>query len=141
MNFPVIGDIATISVVSLDVSSKLSTALELMMKHEHRYIVVKDGQDFRLLGVMDIIKKQGENNALDATLKEMQLLKIPKIDKHQNILDAFELLSDTHEHVCVINSDKSLYGFVTQSDIIANIDPETLMENYKLQDLIVSLKI
>lgn len=130
------GDIATVAVISLDIDNTLSSALELMIEYEHRHIVVLDDKEFRLLSVMDIIKKQDEQISLQSSLKDMDLVKIPVIEKYKNVLDALELINDRNEHICVLNRDKSLYGFVTQSDIVANIDPETLMESYKLQDFL-----
>jgi diguanylate cyclase (GGDEF)-like protein len=35
-----------------------------------------------------------------------------------------------------LNNDGSLYGIVTQSDILSNIDPDTLMERYRLIDFL-----
>ena len=37
--------------------------------------------------------------------------------------------------MCTINDDGSLYGIITHTDIISNIDPETLIENYRIGDL------
>ncbi|DAB29039.1 MAG TPA: diguanylate cyclase [Sulfurimonas sp. UBA12504] len=136
MKFPAIGDIATTSVISMVINEKLNLALELMIQHGHRHIVIRERAAFRLLSIMDIIKIQGENIFLQTSLQEMRLPQIPTIEKHKNVLEALELLSDKNEHICVVNQDGTLFGFVTQSDIIANIDPQTLMENYRLQDFL-----
>ncbi|MGB3961587.1 MAG: CBS domain-containing protein, partial [Sulfurimonas sp.] len=136
MKFPAIGDIATTSVISLDINEKLFVALELMIEHSHRHMVICEGAAFRLLSIMDIIKTQGENIFLQISLSEMNLPQIPVIEKHKNVLEALELLNDKNEHICVIDQDGTLFGFVTQSDIIANIDPQTLMENYRLEDFL-----
>ena len=136
MKFPIIGDIATVSVISLDIDDTLSHAIELMIKHEHRNIVVVDNENFSLLHVMDIIKKQSLSIDLNVKLRDLDLLKIPVIERHKNVLDALHFIDDKSEHICVINRDKSLYGFISHSDIISNIDPDTLMDNYRLQDFL-----
>ena len=56
--------------------------------------------------------------------------------KHKNVLDTLEYLSDSMEYICALNDDGSLYGLVTQTDIASNIDPDTLMDNYRLVDLL-----
>ena len=134
MKFPIIGDIATVSVISLDIDDTVAHAIEMMIKYEHRSIVVVDKYEYSLLNILDIIKEQETSIDLDIKLRDLSLIKIPVINKYKNILEALELIDDKSEHICVINDDKSLYGFVSHSDITANIDPETLMENYRLSD-------
>ena len=45
-------------------------------------------------------------------------------------------LSASIEYICVINEDGSLYGLLSHTDITVNIDPETLMDNFRLQDFL-----
>ena len=40
------------------------------------------------------------------------------------------------EYVCAVNEDKTLYGLINHTDITNNIDPDTLMDNYRVVDLI-----
>jgi len=134
MKFPVIGDIATVSVISLSVNETIMYALEMMLEHEHRNIIVIDGSNYRILNVMDIIKIKNENYNLQSKLSEFNLPLIKTIDRHKNVLEALEFINENIGYICVLNSDESLYGLVAHSDITANIDPDTLMDNYRLQD-------
>jgi len=69
-------------------------------------------------------------------LSELNLPKVPVVIRNKNVLDTLEYLNDPIEYICVINPDKTLYGLVTHTDVISNIDPDTLMDNYKLIDFL-----
>lgn len=134
MKFPLMEEIATISVISLSVNETMMHALEMMMEHEHRNLIVIDGFHYRLLNIMDIIKVQNENHNLQLKLSEFDLPLVNTIDKSKNILDALEFINGKAEYICVLNNDESLYGLASLSNIRANIDTDTVMDNYKLQD-------
>jgi len=133
MKFPTVGDIATLSVVSIDKSDTLKHAIAIMIECEHRNIVIKDNNNFSVLNVLDVVNFQNQNYDLQIKLSELNLPAIPTIRKNQNILETLDIITYS-EFICVINNDNSLYGLVSHSDITANIDPETLMENYRLKD-------
>ena len=136
MKFPVIGDIATKSVVYINVNRSMSDAIDMLFENGHRNILVKDGDIFRILTVVDILKLQTEDVDLNTSIKDYELPIIQTINKNKNVLDTIEYLNDSIEYLCVVNEDKSLYGLVAHTDITSNIDPDTLMDNYKLQDLL-----
>ena len=136
MRFPLIRDIATQNVVSIGVDSLVSQAIEMMLKHEHRNIVVVDGDRYRILAVLDILSMQADKVDFDTSIKELDLPFIPSISKDKNVLDTLEFLNDTIEYICAVSSDNSLYGLVTHTDITSNIDPDTLMDTYTLQDFL-----
>lgn len=81
MKFPLMEEIATISVISLSVNETMMHALEMMMEHEHRNLIVIDGFHYRLLNIMDIIKVQNENHNLQLKLSEFDLPLVNTIDK------------------------------------------------------------
>ena len=136
MKFPVIGDIATKSVVYINVNRSMSDAIDMLFENGHRNILVKDGDIFRILTVVDILNLQTQDVDLNTSIKDYELPIIQTINKNKNVLDTIEYLNDSIEYLCVVNEDKSLYGLVTHTDITSNIDPDTLMDNYKLQDLL-----
>lgn len=136
MKFPSVGDIATTSVITIDIKDSASNAIDKMLKHEHRHVVVVDGYKYFIISVVDILHLQEKNIALETSLNELKLKKIPVINKNKNILDSLEFLNGSAEYICVLNNDESLYGLLTHTDITNNIDPDTLMENYRLQDFL-----
>ncbi len=134
MKFPAVGDIATRAVSALNINDTMIQALEMMLEDGHRNIIVIDVPNYRLLNVMDIIKIKNDTTSLQLKLKELNLPLVRTINKHKNVLDTLEFINEKVECFCVVNNDNSLYGLIAQSDIMANIDPDTLMENYRLQD-------
>lgn len=136
MKFPVISDIASTSVVHVDISSSIEDALDTMLKHNHRDIVVIDGDNFRILTVIDVLNIQKKGLNLSIKLSELNLPIVPMLEKNSNVLDTLEYLNNSLEYICVINKDKTLYGLVTHTDITSNIDPDTLMDNYRLADFL-----
>jgi len=137
MRFPTMGNIATTSVVKVDIDETLQTALSVMLDHDHRNIIVVDEYDFRILTVIDIINIQKNKIDLDTKLSQLNLAKLPTISKEKNVLETVEYLNNSLEYICVINDDGSLYGLVTHTDITSNIDPDTLMENFRLNDFLL----
>ncbi|MDA3908336.1 MAG: diguanylate cyclase [Sulfurimonas sp.] len=136
MKFPSIGDIATTAVVSIDIHSTFDETMSKMLHHEHRNIIVTDTNDFYIMSIIDILNVQDKDIGGDSTLCDLHLSKIPIINKDKNILNSLEFLNNSTEYIAVVNDDGSLYGLVTHTDITSNIDPDTLMDNYRLQDLL-----
>ncbi len=134
MKFPSVSDIASTSVIHVDITSSIANALDIMLAHDHRNIVVVDKDCFRILTIVDILNIQENNFNLNILLSELHLSEIPTISKDKNVLDTLEYLNGSKEHVCVVNSDGTLYGLITHTDITSNIDPDSLMGNYKLTD-------
>ena len=135
MKFPSIGDIATTKVVSIDIRSTFEQAISKMLDYEHRNIIVTDLDKYYLLSVVDILSIRAKNISIDITLDKLNLLELPVIDKRKNILEILEYLNSGTEYLCVVENNE-LYGLVTHSDIISNIDPDTLMDNYRLDDFL-----
>ncbi|MFA6191556.1 MAG: diguanylate cyclase [Sulfurimonas sp.] len=136
MKFPVVGDIASKTVIAVNIHDSATKAIEQMLEYEHRHVVVEDKNEYFIISVIDILHLQEKKITLDTPLHALKLRKIPVINRHKNVLDTLEFLSDSVEYICVTNDDETLYGLLTHTDITSNIDPDTLMENYKLQDFL-----
>ncbi|MFT5835186.1 MAG: diguanylate cyclase (GGDEF)-like protein [Sulfurimonas sp.] len=136
MKFPKIGDIATTSVVSIDIKSTFNESINKMLDNEHRNIVVIGSDDFSIMSIIDILNVQSKEIDINTPLSELSLSKIPIINKNNNILDTLEYLNNSTEYIAVVNDDNTLFGLVTHTDITSNIDPDTLMDNYRLQDFL-----
>ncbi|MDB2562773.1 diguanylate cyclase [Sulfurimonas sp.] len=136
MKFPLLGDIASVKVVSVDINSTAEDALAVMLKENHRNVIVLDGNNFHILTIMDVLNLKSEGLGLECKLSELHLSKVPTIAKDKNVLDTLEYLNSSAEYLCVINPDNTLYGLVTHTDISSNIDPDTLMDNYRLKDFL-----
>jgi len=137
MRFPEIGDVATTDVIKISIKKTLNSAIDTMYKSTHRNIIVYDDKNqFFILTASDILQLKLKKIDFSKLLSELNLKKMATINKEENILDTIAFLENDIEYFCAINSDGSLYGILTHTDIISNIDPETLMENYRISDLI-----
>ena len=136
MKFPLISSIASTSVITIDSRRSVAEAMDMMLKHDHRNVIVEDDGCYRILTIVDILNIQKSDSNINVLLSELDLPQIPRITKNKNVLDTLEYLNNDLEFICVVNSDNSLYGLVTHTDITSNIDPHTLMENYRLMDLL-----
>ena len=136
MKFPNISEIATTSVIKVNVTDTIRDALNIMLKQNHRSVVVIDFKCFRILTVIDVLNIQKNSVDFDMKLSELNLTIVPSIYKDDNILNTLEYLNSSVEYICVVNHDNTLYGLITHTDITGNIDPDTLMENYRLTDFL-----
>ena len=136
MKFPLISDIATTAIVSVDITSSVENALEVMLNENHINLIVIDGREFKILTVMDVLNVKAKGCDIHCPLSKLSLETIPTIEKDKNVLDTLDYLNNSVEYICVINPDKTLYGLVAHSDISSNIDPDTLMDNYRLKDFL-----
>jgi len=135
MKFPIIKDIATQDVVTVNLDTTLEESLNLMHKHNHRNVIIVENLSFYILTASDLLQFKLDGIDFSRKLKDIKLKKISTINKNENILDTISFFEDTIEYVCAINDDGTLFGILTYTDIISHIDPETLMENYRLADL------
>ena len=136
MRFPSVSDIATTAIKHLSSDATINYAIEVMLQSTHRNVVVKDDDGYKIFTILDLLKLQKESVDLGKKLCELELKKVPTISKEKNILDTLEFLNSNVEYICVVEEDNSLFGLITHTDITANIDPDTLMDNYRLEDFL-----
>ena len=136
MKFPLISDIASTNIVTVSVDVKITDAIDEMINQNHRNVVVVDNETFYIFTVIDVLNIQASKIPLDTPLSEINLDKLPLISRDQNVLDTLGYLNDKLEYICVLNRDKTLYGLITHTDITSNIDPDTLMDNFRLEDFL-----
>jgi len=136
MKFPTIGEITTTSVIQVPVSASVESALGRMLESNHRSIIVSDKTCYRVFSATDILGIIEKGLPLSIPLSELILPQVPTINKNMNILDTLDYLNNTVEQCCVVDDDQTFLGIITHTDIISNIDPDTLMENYRLRDFL-----
>ena len=136
MKFPLVKDIASTSIILISIKCSVREALDLMLIENHRNAIVVDGGYFKILTVVDILNLKKDKQNINTKLSNLNLAKIPTIDKNKNVLDTIEYLNNSIEHICILNRDGTLYGLITHTDIISNIDPDTLMDNYRLSSFL-----
>jgi diguanylate cyclase (GGDEF)-like protein len=134
MYFPKIHSIATKDVVAVKDSALLKDTIEILKDSHHRSIVVECENEYHLFSASDLLKITLTNHTLDIALKDIPLQPIPQLYKEVSVIEAMKLVYAGVNYICVVNEDRSLYGLVTSTDIISSIDPETLMENFRIKD-------
>jgi len=135
MFFPTLGLIATTDVITVDIHHTIQDALTAMHMHNHRSIIVANKTLYYIISTKDIIRLKLEGIAFSTPLSQVSLRPLPMIDKESNIINALNLTNDRDEYICVCNTDGSLYGLVTNSDIVASIDPQVILDSLQISTI------
>ncbi len=132
MFFPNLGLIATTNVITVDIHDTVQDALEKMHASNHRSVVVVNGPLHYIITTKDLIRCRMEGTPFDTPLSQLPLRPLPMIDKESNIISALNLTNEIDEHICVCNEDGSLYGLVTNSDIVSSVDPQVILDTLQI---------
>jgi len=136
MKFPIISELVTTDVTLLTIDATLNQTIELMYDQNHRSVIVQDHNRFYIVTASDLLKLKLKDYDFNQKLSNIRLVEIPTIENDKNILEAISFLEQSIEYISVIDKNGIFCGIITHTDIISNIDPETLMDNYKICDLI-----
>ena len=136
MKFPIISELVTTDVTLLKIDATLNETIELMYNQNHRSVIIQDNRRFFIITAADLLKLKLKNYNFNQKLSEIRLVEIPTIQQDKNILEAISFLEQSIEYISVIDQENNFCGIITHTDIISNIDPETLMDNYRICDLI-----
>ena len=136
MRFPTVKDIANKNIVYIDITQTIGEAIEMMIENNHRNMLILDKNEFRILTAHDVFRVKKETISLDKRLDKFNLKIIPTITLDKNVLDTLPYLNSSIEYICVLDLDGNIYGLVTHTDITTNIDPNILMDNYRLSDFL-----
>jgi diguanylate cyclase len=132
MFFPTLGLIATTDVVSVDIHATVQDAINTMYAHNHRSIVVINQCVHYIITSKDIITLKMSGLDFNTPLSQVNLKQMPIINRESNVINALNLTSEMNEYICVCNEDGSFYGLVTNSDIVASVDPQVILESLQL---------
>jgi len=140
MFFPYIKDIATTDIVSMSINQTLGEAIQTMIKCDHRGIVIIDGHFHHILLAQDILTLKHDDIDLDKPIAESVIHRLPQINQNKNILEAIHFLQESIEYIATVDDTGNLMGLLSHSDLINSTDPEILMENYTVGDMVKSQK-
>lgn len=132
MFFPTLELIATTDVISADISETVNDALKKMHYHNHRTIVVLNGPLHHIITSKDLIRLKVEKIDFSLPLSQIELRTLPHLEKSSNVINALNVTDESQEHICVCNEDGSLFGLVTNSDILASVDPQVILESLQI---------
>lgn len=132
MFFPTLELIATTDVILTDINDTVGDALKKMHEHNHRSIVVVNGPLHHIITSKDLIRLKVEKVDFSTPLSQVELRTLPRLDKTSNVINALNVTDENGEHICVCNEDGSLFGLVTNSDIVASVDPQVILESLQI---------
>ncbi len=132
MFFPTLELIATTDVISANITDTVHDALKKMHAHNHRSIVVVNGPLHHIITSKDLIRLKIEGVDFSTPLSQIELRVLPLLDKASNVVNALNVTDENGEYICVCNEDGSLFGLVTNSDIVASVDPQVILETLQI---------
>lgn len=142
MQLPTLQSLATRQVISLNEQASLTEALSLMNQHTIRSILVSTAKGYRLLQTKDLMSFHLQGIPFSVPLSQVLLPRALHLPPEANIQEAIKLISlHQAEQVCLIDTNNKLYGVVTYTDLVQNLDPDSLAESQRLGDLLRGMQL
>lgn len=136
MFFPYIKDIAIKDVIKISIDHTIGEAIDKMIHGGHRNIVIEDGHFFHILLAKDILTLEYSDLDLKQPISHAELHRLPQVHEDDNLLESLHFLQEPIEYIASVNNDGDLVGLVSHTDIINSTDPEILMENYCIGEIV-----
>ncbi len=111
-----------------------------MIESDHRALIVEDGHFNHILLAQDILMTDHANLDLNMPVRDAILHRLPTINKESNILEAIHFLQESVEYIAAVDDDYRVFGIISHRDLMNATDPEILMENYSIGEIIKSQK-
>lgn len=136
MRFPNVYDICTKEVLTVEYTATLKTAVDKMIASNHRHIIVVGEHYHHILQAKEVLLFKLNKLKPDTKLSEIELPKLTMINQEDNILDCVSYLKDDIDQIGIADEQGNLCGVLKHSDIINSIDPEVLLENYSVKEVL-----
>lgn len=136
MFFPYIKDIAIKDVIKISIDHTIGEAIDKMISGGHRNIVIEDGHFFHILLAKDILTLEYSELDLKQPISKAKLHRLPQVHEDENLLESLHFLQEPIEYIASVNDVGDLAGLVSHTDIINSTDPEILMENYCIGEIV-----
>lgn len=136
MEFPSVDTIATTELVALPESITIREAVQAMKQHNLRDLIIQGASEYRLICANDLICLRIEGADFNARLSQVALPKVQKLHHKASVLDALSMTDNESDYLCLIDDTQALCGIVSYSDLVAKIDPDRVVENMPLSELL-----
>lgn len=137
MFFPLVDELATTDIVSVPARLAVRDALRQMSQRAVRNIVVEEASGgFGLLTASDVVRLRFSMPNLDIAISEAGYHPLPCIAKGSGLLDVLELFDGPHGYAAVVDVAGSLFGIVSNTDILGSLDPQLMLQRQQLRDLL-----
>lgn len=137
MLFPQIEELATTGIVSVREDEPVSAALEQMSRCRLHTIVIEEAAGgFGLLTAPDLVRLRFALPSLDIAIRDVGYHRLACVGKGSNILDALDAFQSSHGYAAVVDASGALCGIVSNTDILASLDPQLVLQRQCLRDLL-----
>jgi len=137
MFFPLVDELATTDIVSVPARLAVRDALRQMSQRAVRNIVVEEASGgFGLLTASDVVRLRFSMPNLDIAISEAGYHPPPGIAKGSSLLDVLDLFDGPHGYAAVVDAAGSLFGIVSNTDILGSLDPQLMLQRQQLRDLL-----
>lgn len=136
MRFPNVYDICSKEVLTIDCQATLKAAVDKMIATNHLHIIVVGEHYHFILRAKEVLLFKLNKLKPETKLNEIQLPRLSMAHKDDNILDCVVYLKDEIDQVGIADEQGNLCGVLKHSDIVNTIDPEVLLENYSVKDIL-----
>lgn len=134
--------LATRKVISLDEEASLAQALALMNQYTLRSLIITSRKGYRLLEAKNVMDFHLQGIDFNSPLSQLLLPRALQLPPEANLQDAIKYISlHQAEQVCLIDSNGQLSGLVTYTDLVQNLDPDSLAENQRLGNLLRGMEL
>lgn len=135
--FPTVDKIAHKSVLHADANMSVHDVSRLMERNNVSSVVLEHPDKRCILSIEDLLNHFNNGGLGSAALHELPEHRLSTIQGHQHILTALEVInSNGDRYLAVENSDGSLLGILTYTDILSAADPTLLIEKKTIGELI-----
>ena len=137
MYFPAIEECANRKVERIDAAKPLSHALEQMLQHDLRdVVVVTETGHLGLITVTDIIQARAQDSTLSLTIEQAGYRHLESVSEGTNLLDVLDRIEIDSGYLAVTDKAGALIGIVSTSDILSYLDPQVMIERQQIGSLL-----
>lgn len=143
MEFLKVKQVACKKVISVMHDDTIGDAVSKMYQSNHRDVVVRNDEEnsYGILKVNDLIRMKIGNVDFQTKICEIKYDKIGTIDENAPVIKAMELIDKRTNCLCVVDAENNLAGYISYYDILATIDPKSIMEKQTIGDVMIKTMI
>ena len=136
MRFPNVYDICSKNILTINYDETLQAAVDKMLSFNACNIFIVGEHYYHVLRAKEVMFFKLKQLPLDTLLSDLELPRLPMVNKADNILDCVVYLKDELDQVGIADDEGNLCGILAHGDIVNSIDPEVLIENYSISDVL-----
>lgn len=136
MQLPKLYEIVSEKGCLLGIESTLEEAANFLLHHRFDCIVVEENDRYFSVSVFDLLDLIVRHGDCALPLSRFSLVEVPVLYTHYSVLDAMHYINSGHELIALKDKEDNYYGVVTHDEVLASIDPKTLLGIYRIGNFI-----